>query len=348
VRPPPVVLPPSTTRAPLTAQHAGPSRAVTSAAMGSHRIVARSSLNPSLTTSPPVRPPHTTSPGRVRRSPPRARPCTPSTAAAPRRRLGAKRRGPTPRGGGRRPSWLCPRARAWWGPPCVLAPCGVGVWVKGLRGRDPFLSLLFPPKIQACEPGTVHELQTQKPPPLSHPSITLETSTHQPIAAEQVANTNLHRGNTTTLAAPRRTHSHSHETLPTIDTRTSYQHSLPPWKPPPPPIRPRGGAEPPLAAAATTPHTPRQRQRPHQQRRGRLPAPKQPRLGGRRWLASPSSSPPCSCWRPTRGASPPSPPEQRRGRLRRRPRVKHRSSARGPPRRRASGRAEQVEVSRPI
>jgi hypothetical protein len=67
-RPPPTVSPPSTTRAPLTAQHAWWERAATRAGMGSHCIVARSSLHTSLTIPPSPCPPHTTSPGRVRRN----------------------------------------------------------------------------------------------------------------------------------------------------------------------------------------------------------------------------------------------------------------------------------------
>jgi hypothetical protein len=64
---PPEPHPPTTTRVPLTAQHAGLKRAVTRPGMPPHRSVARFSLHTSLTT-PPLDPPHTTSPGRVLRN----------------------------------------------------------------------------------------------------------------------------------------------------------------------------------------------------------------------------------------------------------------------------------------
>jgi hypothetical protein len=114
VRPPPVFLsPPSTTRVPLTAQHAWSARALTRPGMGTHHIVAISSLN----TSPTVPlwyivlPPHTTNPCRVLRNstPPLATPCTPSSTDTSPRCLCACRRGPRTRGGrwrARRPSWL--------------------------------------------------------------------------------------------------------------------------------------------------------------------------------------------------------------------------------------------------
>mmetsp|Transcript_25422 Transcript_25422/g.40641 ORF Transcript_25422/g.40641 Transcript_25422/m.40641 type:complete len:200 (+) Transcript_25422:210-809(+) len=63
------VSPPSTTKAPSTAQHTWPKRAVISAGIVFHRIVAGSSRHTSLTTSSSsVSPPHTTRPGSVLRN----------------------------------------------------------------------------------------------------------------------------------------------------------------------------------------------------------------------------------------------------------------------------------------